>query len=127
MPPEIVPFKFPENAGRDGAFAQVVCVVAAGDAPLNISWHYNGVSDLPMGTNIQLIGDRTSILTIPSVSWLHSGDYDCLAQNSAGKISFAAELSVQGRRDVCAFLWELSCVEQFFTHLQTNCDKIINE
>ncbi|XP_045126205.1 Down syndrome cell adhesion molecule-like protein Dscam2 isoform X43 [Portunus trituberculatus] len=95
VPPEIVPFKFPENAGRDGAFAQVVCVVAAGDAPLNISWHYNGVSDLPMGTNTQLIGDRTSILTIPSVSWLHSGDYDCLAQNGAGKVSFAAELSVQ--------------------------------
>lgn len=103
MPPEIVPFKFPESAVLEGDFAQVVCVVAAGDAPLNISWHYNGASDLPMGTNTRLFGYRTSILTISSVSWLHSGDYSCLAQNRAGSVSFAAGLSVQGRRDVCAF------------------------
>lgn len=99
-----MPFKFPESAVLDGEFAQVVCVVAAGDAPLNISWHYNGASDLPMGTNTRLFGYRTSILTIPSVSWLHSGDYNCIAQNGAGNVSFAAELSVHGRRDVFAFL-----------------------
>lgn len=99
MPPEIAPFKFPETAGRDGAFAQVICVLAAGDAPMNISWLYNGANDLPMGTDSQSIGTRTSILTIASVSWLHSGDYECLAQNGAGKVSFVAELSVQGTKD----------------------------
>ncbi|XP_047472709.1 Down syndrome cell adhesion molecule-like protein Dscam2 isoform X8 [Penaeus chinensis] len=95
VPPEIVPFEFPETAGRVGAFAQVFCVVAAGDAPMNISWLYNGASDLPLGTESQIIGERTSLLTIASVSWLQSGDYECLAQNGAGKASFVAELSVQ--------------------------------
>lgn len=99
MPPEIVPFEFPETAGRVGAFAQVFCVVAAGDAPMNISWLYNGASDLPLGTESQIIGQRTSLLTIASVSWLQSGDYECLAQNGAGKASFVAELSVQSMKD----------------------------
>ncbi|KAK7068698.1 hypothetical protein SK128_024054 [Halocaridina rubra] len=95
VPPEIVPFKFPETAGWDGAFAPVICVVAAGDTPMNISWHYNGGIQLPLGTDSQTIGDRTSILTISSISWLHSGDYECLAENSAGKASFVTELLVQ--------------------------------
>lgn len=105
MPPEISPFQFPETAGQAGAFAQVICVVVTGDAPIDISWLYNGASELPLGTTAQPIGDRTSILTIESVSWFHSGDYECLAQNSAGKASFEGELAVQGTKQLCSALW----------------------
>ncbi|KAK3862534.1 hypothetical protein Pcinc_031611 [Petrolisthes cinctipes] len=93
--PEIAPFYFGESAGHEAAYAQVVCLVAAGDTPLNITWQYNGDSQLPTTTQALSIGDRTSILSIPSVSWVHSGDYECVAQNDAGKSSFAAELIVQ--------------------------------
>lgn len=99
MVPEIAPFYFGESAGQQGAYAQVVCLVAAGDTPLNITWRYNGAVQLPTTAETVSIGDRTSILSIPSVSWVHSGDYECVAQNDAGKASFAAELVVQGMRD----------------------------
>lgn len=110
MPPEISPFRFPESAGQAGAFAQVICVVVTGDVPLDISWLYNGASELPLGTSTQAIGDRTSILTIQSVSWLHSGDYECLAQNSAAKASFVGELAVQGTK-TCILLSGVELLE----------------
>lgn len=103
--PEISPFSFPVTAGQAGAFAQVICVVVTGDTPLDISWLYNGASDLPLGTMIQPLGDRTSILTISSVSWFHSGDYECLVQNGAGKASFVGELAVQGTKKLCYAFW----------------------
>lgn len=94
--PHINPFAFEEEA-NSGDSVQLTCHASKGDLPLTIKWLHNG---LPMFSHLGVltnkIGDRISLLTIPSVKDKNSGDYTCVAENAAGKTISTAKLYVNG-------------------------------
>ena len=81
----------------EGEFAQVICIVSRGDEPLTLTWSLHGavISSEP-SISTTLLGTRTSMLTIQSVGYRHSGDYTCVATNQAGSSSSSANLKVNG-------------------------------
>lgn len=94
--PHIHPFAFEEEA-NSGDSVQLTCHASKGDLPLTIRWLHNArpiFSHLGVVTN--KIGDRISLLTIPSVNDQHSGDYLCLVENKAGRVNYTARLYVNG-------------------------------
>lgn len=94
--PHINPFAFEEEA-NSGDSVQLTCHASKGDLPLTIRWLHNArpiFSHLGVLTN--KIGDRISLLTIPSVSDKHSGDYQCVVDNKAGRVNYTARLYVNG-------------------------------
>ena len=95
--PSLVPLTFGKDILDEGEFAQLVCIVSKGDEPLVISWSLKGdkVTSGPTLTTTSL-GTRTSMLTISSVGYRHSGTYTCLARNAAGTATESAELKVNG-------------------------------
>ena len=95
--PEIVPFSFGETTVNQGEFAQLMCVIRKGDKPLSITWSLKGdiISSDPVLTTT-MIGTQTSLLSISSVDYQHSGVYTCRAENPAGITSYSAELLVNG-------------------------------
>ena len=96
-PPELLPLTFGKETMNEGDFAQVVCIVSNGDEPLTLSWSLHGaiISSEP-SISTTLLGTRTSMLTIQSVGYRHSGDYTCSATNQAGSRSSSATLKVNG-------------------------------
>ena len=92
-----MPLTFGAELLNEGQFAQVVCIVTQGDEPLTISWSLQGeaVSSEPSLTTTTL-GTRTSMLTIQSVGYRHSGTYTCTASNKAGSKAQSVELKVNG-------------------------------
>ena len=82
---------------NEGDYAQIMCVVNRGDEPVSITWSLKGdvVSSDPDLKTTQL-GRRTSMLTISSVNYRHSGTYTCRASNQAGSITHSADLVVNG-------------------------------
>ena len=97
----LMPLTFGRDVLDEGEFAQLVCIVSKGDEPLQISWALKGdvISSEPSLTTASL-GTRTSMLTITSVGYRHSGTYTCTAKNRAGIASQMAELKVNGKSDM---------------------------
>lgn len=98
-PPTILPLTFGQEVMNEGQFAQVICIVTQGDEPLSISWSLHGqtVSSEP-GLSTATLGTRTSMLTIQSVGYRHSGLYTCTVSNGAGSRSQSVELKVNGKQ-----------------------------
>ena len=96
--PEIVPFSFGEKTVNQGEFAQLMCVIKKGDRPLSIKWSLKGdiINSDPVLTTT-MIGRQTSLLSIESVDYTHSGVYTCRAENPAGVTAYSAELLVNGK------------------------------
>ena len=96
-PPTLVPLSFASDVLNEGEFAQLFCFVRTGDEPLTLSWALKGakISSEP-GLTTSSLGTRTSMLTISSVGYRHSGTYTCTAKNNAGSTSQSAELKVNG-------------------------------
>ena len=92
-----MPLTFGRDVLDEGEFAQLVCIVSKGDEPLSLSWALKGdiISSEPTLTTASL-GTRTSMLTISSIGYRHSGTYTCTAKNEAGVASETAELKVNG-------------------------------
>ena len=92
-----MPLTFGRDVLDEGEFAQLVCIVSKGDEPLTISWALKGdvISYEPSLTTASL-GTRTSMLTIGSVGYRHSGTYTCTAKNDAGVTAQTALLKVNG-------------------------------
>ena len=97
-PPVLMPLTFGADVLDEGQFAQVICIVGKGDEPLTISWSLQGeiVSSEPSLTTSSL-GTRTSLLSIQSVGYRHSGTYTCTASNPAGSAARSVELKVNGK------------------------------
>ena len=78
---------------------QLMCNVRRGDKPLSLTWSLKGdviSSDAAMTTT--MLGLQTSLLSISSVDYQHSGEYTCRAENPAGVTSHSAELLVNGNK-----------------------------
>ena len=96
-PPLILPLTFGTEVMNEGQFAQVVCIVTQGDEPLSISWSLQGEEvSSDVGLSTTSLGTRTSMLTIQSVGYRHSGFYICKATNKAGSATQSVELKVNG-------------------------------
>ena len=83
-----------------GNLAQLICTVMKGDEPLTINWSLKGdtvSSDPELSTT--MLGKRTSMLTIASVSHRHTGTYTCRATNAAGSVAHSADLIVNGNKN----------------------------
>lgn len=93
-----MPFSFGSETVNEGEFVQVTCNVKRGDEPMKVSWSLKGdiISSEPAITTT-MIGTRTSILIINAVGYRHSGEYRCIAQNSAGVDYHSTMLMVNGR------------------------------
>lgn len=73
------------------------CTVNKGDLPINIYWTRNGHKIFSNdGISINRMNKRMSVLSIESVRDRHSGEYTCVAENSAGAVQHSAVLSVNG-------------------------------
>lgn len=100
VPPEITPFAFPKLA--EGARVQVACTVHQGDLPLNLTWLKNW-SPLPSHIRITPFDTYSSIVTMNSVKRGDSGNYTCVASNSARVTTHTAHLTISGNLP-CSFL-----------------------
>ena len=83
-----------------GDHVQLTCV-AHGDLPLSpIQWTFQGIDTInnQRGIEISRLGPKSSILTIESVDFLHSGVYSCGVSNRAGNVSKSVELVVNGKQ-----------------------------
>lgn len=110
--PSIHPFSFDADA-NEGDSVQLTCHVAKGDLPLRIRWTHNDLPLFPhLGVMASKIGERISLLTVETVKALHSGNYSCVASNSAGNSSYAAELFVNGLSTIYIAFQDLL----FFAH-----------
>ena len=59
-----------------------------------------------------MLGKRTSMLTIASVSYRHSGTYTCRASNPAGSSDYSSDLVVNG--NLKAIKWPRDTRNIFF-------------
>lgn len=95
--PRIIPFYFEENPLQSGQYAQINCLVAEGDLPIEITWTLNDKSiDSFAEISVAKVGKRSTILTIESVSYTSAGNYSCQAKNKAGKTEYITQLLVNG-------------------------------
>lgn len=79
---------------------RLICGVSRGDLPLRLTWLKDGEFLMPsLGANVSSIDQFTSILSIPSLSHTHSGEYTCVASNQASEVKYSATLQVKGNVD----------------------------
>lgn len=96
MSPIISPFDFDE-AVFYGESIQVMCHIPKGDMPLKITWSFrNQPLNKHDAVKITKLGDRSSVLAIPSATEKHSGNYTCTASNIVASTNHTAILNVQG-------------------------------
>lgn len=98
VPPSISPFTFGNLPMNAGGFALVQCAVTTGDLPLDMSWQYPGDHEVTQRPKVTItrMGDRAAMLVIDVLTADHSGNYTCVATNSAASTSFTAELHING-------------------------------
>lgn len=74
----------------------MMCHSSKGDVPLDIHWEFNGKPFSQNLGTISKVGDRSSVLVLPSVTGGHSGNYTCIAKNRAGLSSYTTVLKIIG-------------------------------
>jgi hypothetical protein len=96
VPPVIEPFSFQSDLA-ESMRTRVICGVSRGDSPLRLNWLFDGESLMPsLGANVSSLDQYTSILSIPSLSHINSGEYTCVASNQASEVRYTASLQVKG-------------------------------
>lgn len=97
VPPKIESFAFPFDGLPEGARTRVICGVAHGDPPLTIRWLKDGK---PLGSrfpvNVSELDSFSSLLSINAVTAGHSGEYTCVASNTAAEARYSSRLQVKG-------------------------------
>lgn len=95
--PYINPFDFDGDANA-GDSVQLTCYVAKGDLPMTITWLFNEKRIFAhLGIVIIKVGDRSKLLSIPSINGENSGNYKCIATNLAGVFTHNSTLNVHGK------------------------------
>lgn len=81
-----------------GETVQLFCTVPRGDLPISTSWFLNGerLAMRSSGMTTTQVGPRTLLLAIHSATAWNSGNYTCLAENSAGTTEYTVPLLVHG-------------------------------
>lgn len=131
VPPRVSPFVFDEGL-QEGMRTQVMCTTIAGDEPINMTWLKDSkeVQPLPStstnsnskGTNhgihVNYFSTFSTILTIPNITALHSGNYSCVVENLVGKVGHEAQLIVTGgwsvRRQIVEITLDNPVFGEFF-------------
>lgn len=101
VPPLLTAISFQNDRLYEGAHARVTCGVTGGDLPISFQWLKDGRA-IPMnfGITIHDVDEYSSILSISSVTSQHSGNYTCIASNSAASSNFTAPLTVNGKNPI---------------------------
>nr|XP_015838891.1 PREDICTED: Down syndrome cell adhesion molecule isoform X19 [Tribolium castaneum] len=95
VPPQILPFDFGDDPVNSGDVVSLTCSVNKGDLPLRIFWSFNNDTSVDKyGIVVSLVNKRLSTLSIDSVEAHHTGDYKCIAKNSAGVSIHSTQLNV---------------------------------
>ncbi|CAB3223434.1 unnamed protein product [Arctia plantaginis] len=96
--PHIIPFEVEESIFA-GESVHLTCHVSKGDRPLQISWSFDG-HEIPyhnnMGITTTKLGEKASVLSIPTAMGQHSGNYTCTASNRAGRAYHSALVNIHG-------------------------------
>ncbi|XP_037298795.1 Down syndrome cell adhesion molecule-like protein Dscam2 [Manduca sexta] len=93
-PPKIAGFTFPGDL-VEGSSIQVLCGITSGDKPVYFSWLKDGLH-IPSSLQVQEKAlDEFSFLIFSHVTSKHSGDYTCVASNSAAEVNHTARLAVK--------------------------------
>lgn len=92
-----MPFEIEESIYY-GESVQMTCHASKGDRPISITWTFEGneLSSHNMQIKTMKMAERTSFLSIPSVTGAHSGNYTCIARNRAGEDRYSTTLHVKG-------------------------------
>lgn len=82
-----------------GESVQLNCHVSKGDLPIDIKWHFHGFENTSshLGIMTTKMTSRTSFLSIAAANAGHSGNYTCVATNSAGSANHSTALNVHGQ------------------------------
>ena len=97
VPPKILPFNFGDEDYTLGMSAQTLCIVTEGDTPVDIRWVISSPMHTSMaGVTTTKISPKSSILVIDAIDASHSGNFTCIATNSAGSLNYTAQLTVVG-------------------------------
>ncbi|KAG7310281.1 hypothetical protein JYU34_003034 [Plutella xylostella] len=92
-PPKISGFSFPTDL-VEGSSVQVLCGITSGDKPVYFSWLKDG-QHIPSSLQVQEKSlDEFSFLIFSHVTSKHSGEYTCVATNSAAEVNHTARLAV---------------------------------
>lgn len=76
---------------------RLICGVSRGDAPISLRWLKDGEPfPVILAANITLLDQYSSLLSILSLTASHTGDYTCVATNSASEMRYTANLQVKG-------------------------------
>ncbi|XP_028161362.1 Down syndrome cell adhesion molecule-like protein Dscam2 [Ostrinia furnacalis] len=93
-PPKIAGFSFPTDL-VEGSSVQVLCGITSGDKPVYFSWLKDG-QHIPSSLQVQEKSlDEFSFLIFSHVTSKHSGEYTCVATNSAAEVNHTARLAVK--------------------------------
>ncbi|XP_072938506.1 cell adhesion molecule Dscam2-like [Epargyreus clarus] len=93
-PPKIAGFYFPEDL-VEGSSIQVLCGITSGDKPVYFSWLKDG-QHIPPGLQVEeKTLDEFSFLIFSHLTSKHSGEYTCVASNSAAEVNHTARLAVK--------------------------------
>lgn len=100
MVPYIIPFEVEESIFA-GESVHLTCHVSKGDRPLQITWSFQGI-EIPyhnnMGVTTTKLGEKASVLSIPTAMGQHSGNYTCTASNRAGRTHHSVIVNIHGIR-----------------------------
>ncbi|CAG9796257.1 unnamed protein product [Diatraea saccharalis] len=79
----------------EGSSVQVLCGITSGDKPVYFSWLKDG-QHIPSNLQVQEKSlDEFSFLIFSHVTSKHSGEYTCVASNSAAEVNHTARLAVK--------------------------------
>ncbi|KAJ0182203.1 hypothetical protein K1T71_001572 [Dendrolimus kikuchii] len=93
-PPKIAGFSFPTDL-VEGSSVQVLCGITSGDKPVYFSWLKDS-QHIPSSLQVQEKSlDEFSFLIFSHVTSKHSGEYTCVASNSAAEVNHTARLAVK--------------------------------